>query len=249
MAQPQQPESPLLEQFKEQLRKLAEEAGPIKCPSRETFTAMGQLFVARYLCGELADIRIGSLTAAENASLALKIALKSLYAKANANAFRMIPTGLLYMLYAYKQPDIVISITVPHHHSLATQFFLSLPLFFALEDYAKGFLESIVGHDVYMLSIGAETEGKIGVFFAFGLMSSLRENEFYPLVTKDNVTTNYTGLTINGFDEVTFSISPIHLEGEIFNAGILTSLAIQNSKLRLWVLKDPSLGKIFVQTV
>ena len=250
MAQPQQPESPLLEQFKEQLRKLAEEAGPIKCPSRETFTAMGQLFVARYLCGELADIGIGiSPIAIKNTSLALKIALKSLYAKANANAFRMIPTGLLYMLYAYKQPDIVISITVPHHHSLATQFFLSLPLFFALEDYAKGFLESIVGHDVYMLSIGVETEGKIGVFFAFGPMSSLRENEFYPLVTKDNVTTNYTGLTINGFDEVTFSISPIHLGKEIFDAGILTALAIQNSKLRLWVLKDPMLGKIFVQTI
>ena len=249
MAQPQQPESPLLEQFKEQLRKLAEETGPIKCPSRETFTAMGQLFAARYLCGELADIRIGSLTAVENASLVLKIALKSLYAKANANAFRMIPTGLLYMLYAYKQPDIVISITVPHHHSLATQFFLSLPLFFALEDYAKGFLESIVGHDVYMLSIGVETEGKIGVFFAFGPMSSLRENEFYPLVTKDNVTTNYTGLTINGFDEVTFSISPIHLENETFDLGMLIAEAIRKSKLRLWVLKDPSLGKIFVQAV
>ncbi|MFP3240869.1 MAG: hypothetical protein RXQ94_07020 [Caldivirga sp.] len=250
MAQPQQPESPLLEQFKEQLRKLAEEAGPIKCPSRETFTAMGQLFTARYFCDEIAEIEAGHIIPylRQAMSLTLKSALQMLYNKDGVNAFKLIPTGFLYMLYAFKQPDIAISFIVPHRNlysDLATMLYLTV----ALEDYAKGFLETIEGYDVYMLFISVETEGKTDALFSFGFMNDLKENEFLPLVTKGNVTANYTGLTISNFNGATFSISPIHLDGEILDLGMFIAEAIRKSKLRLWVLKDPSLGKIFVQTV
>jgi len=249
MAQPQQPESPLLEQFKEQLRKLAEEAGPIKCPSRETFTVRGQLFTAMYFCDEIAEIETGHYIPylRQATSLALKLALQMLYNKDGVNAFRLIPTGLLYMLYAFKQPDIVISFIVPHRNlysDLATMLYLTV----ALEDYAKGFLETIEGYDVYMLFISVETEGKTDAFFSFGFMNDLRENEFYPLVTKDRIM-NYTGLTISNFNGTTFSISPIHLDNETFELGMFIAEAIRKSKLRLWVLKDPSLGKIFVQAI
>jgi len=250
MAQPQQPESPLLEQFKEQLRKLAEETGPIKCPSREMFTVRGQLITTRYLCNEVAQIGAGHYIPhlRQATSLALKLALQMLYNKDGVNAFKLIPTGLLYMLYTFKQPDITISLIVPHRN-LYSDLVTMLSLTIALEDYAKGFLETIEGHDVYMLLIGVETEGMTDILFTFGLMNDLRENEFLPLVTKSYVTTNYTGLTINGFDEVTFSISPIHLENETFDLGMFIAEAIRKSKLRLWVLKDPSLGKIFVQAI
>ncbi len=51
MAQSQQPDP--LAPFKEQLRKLAEEAGPVQCLSNELYHFNGTLFETVYMCDEL----------------------------------------------------------------------------------------------------------------------------------------------------------------------------------------------------
>ena len=233
--------------FKEQLKKLAEEAGPVQCPSGETFSVYGSLFSAHYQCDELVELFAGGdfPTTWTGLRIVWKRVLASLR-RYGEDAFYIFPPGLLYILSekGYDLPSFILGFSRPFHSAL-TQFFTSLPLVLSLYDIGRGFFDIINRRDVYMSYIATSIDSKeFAVYFTFGLADDLRDDSKAPLANlfhRDRATL-YTGLTETRFTGTDFGISPIHIEQELVALGDFIFEAITHGRLSLWVHKDSCSG-------
>ena len=248
MAQVQSQQPDPLAPFKEQLRKLAEEAGPVQCPSGETFSVYGSLFIAHYQCDELVDLFAGGELPTTWAGLRTvwRRVLASLRSYYGEDAFHIFPPGLLYILSerGYDSPSFILGFNRPFHSAL-TQFHTALPLVLSLYDVGRGFFDIINRRDVYMLYIAASIDSReFAVYFTFGLADDLRDDSKAPLagLFRRDRATLFTGLTETRFTGTDFGISPIHIEQEVFSLGDFIFETIAHGRLSLWVHKDSCSG-------
>jgi hypothetical protein len=258
MAQPQQPESPLLEQFKEQLRKLAEEAGPIECLNNELYRFNGILFDAAYMCDELVFLYTGPRH--EFTVKALDTAMRGVFSmlrlKYRTEAFSLIPPGLAYILYESSGqpniaaiPPITVSFRIPASN-LFTQFDTAEQLIIPFGDLGSEVFNIINRKDVYMLLISVN--GNMGFFeyYAFGLAKDLRDDVNSPfayLIRKDAIDRTFIGLTVRDFTGSRTTTLPAYLDWEIASLQNFLTEAIANSRLAMWSYREAGSNQLTLQ--
>ena len=257
MAQPQQPDP--LAPFKEQLRKLAEEAGPVQCPSNELYHFNGTLFETVYMCDELVFLHAHprhELTV-KAIDTTVRGALSMLRLKYGTEAFSLIPPGLTYILYeSSNQPVVVatapitISFRVPTS-SFLTQFESAAQLILPFGDLGSEVFNIINRKDVYMLLISVN--GSMGFFeyYAFGLAKDLRDDVNSPfayLIRKDAIDRTFIGLTVHDFTGSRTTTLPTYLDWEIASLQNFLTEAIANSRLAMWSYREAGSNQLTLQT-
>jgi hypothetical protein len=256
MAQPQQPD--LFAPFKEQLRKLAEEAGPIECLNNELYRFNGMLFDAAYMCDELVFLYTGPrhefTVKALNA--AMRGAFSMLRVKYRTEAFSLIPPGLAYILYESSGqpnvaaiPPITVSFRMPASN-LFTQFDTAEQLIIPFGDLGSEVFNIINRKDVYMLLISVN--GNMGFFeyYAFGLAKDLRDDVNSPfayLIRKDAIDRTFIGLTVHDFTGSRTTTLPAYLDWEIASLQNFLTEAIANSRLAMWSYREAGSNQLTLQ--
>jgi hypothetical protein len=255
MAQ-QQPD--LFAPFKEQLRKLAEEAGPIECLSNELYRFKGVLIDAAYMCDELAFMQVSgyhefTIKAIETA---VRGALSILRMRYKTEAFSLIPPGLLYLLYESNgQPDIaavspIAILFVRPTSNFLTQWSTASRLILPLGDLGSDMFETINRKDVYMLRITA-TGGRGALsFYAFGFAKDLRDVANAPfaiLYRRDSIDGMFIGLTMHDFIGTKTTTLPVYLDWEIENLRDFLAEAITNAKLDMWIYIEAGSNQLTLQ--
>jgi hypothetical protein len=256
MAQSQQPDP--LAPFKEQLRKLAEETGPIECLSNELYRFKGVLIDAVYMCDELAFMQVSgyhefTIKAIETA---VRGALSILRMRYKTEAFSLIPPGLLYLLYESNgQPDIaavspIAILFVRPTSNFLTQWSTASRLILPLGDLGSDMFETINRKDVYMLRITA-TGGRGALsFYAFGFAKDLRDVANAPfaiLYRRDSIDGMFIGLTMHDFIGTKTTTLPVYLDWEIENLRDFLAEAIANAKLDMWIYIEAGSNQLTLQ--
>ena len=253
-----QPQPDLFAPFKEQLKKLAEEAGPIECLSNELYRFNGMLFDAVYMCDELVFLYTGPrhefTVKALNA--AIRGAFSMLRVKYRTEAFSLIPPGLAYILYESSGqpnvaaiPPITVSFRIPASN-LFTQFDTAEQLIIPFGDLGSELFNIINRKDVYMLLISVN--GSMGFFeyYAFGLAKDLRDDVNSPfayLIRKDAIDRTFIGLTVHDFTGSRTTTLPAYLDWEIASLQNFLTEAIANSKLAMWTYREAGSNQLTLQ--
>ena len=235
--------------FKEQLKKLAEEAGPVQCLSNELYRFNGTLFEAVYMCNELVFLYTGPRH--EFTVKALDTAMRGVFSmlrlKYRTEAFSLIPPGLAYILYESSgQPNIAaispitISFRIPASN-LLTQFDTAAHLILPFGDLGSEVFNIINRKDVYVLLISVN--GSMGFFeyYAFGLAKDLRDETNSPyahLFHKDTIDKTFIGLTVHDFTGSRTTTLPAYLDWEIDSLQDFLIEAIANSRLAMWSYRE-----------
>jgi len=256
MAQSQQPDP--LAPFKEQLRKLAEEAGPVQCLSNELYHFNGTLFETVYMCDELVFLYTGPRHGFTMKALdtAMRGVFSMLRLKYRTEAFSLIPSGLAYILYESSgQPNIAaispitISFRIPASN-LLTQFDTAAHLILPFGDLGSEVFNIINRKDVYVLLISVN--GSMGFFeyYAFGLAKDLRDETNSPyahLFHKDTIDKTFIGLTVRDFTGSRTTTLPAYLDWEIESLQNFLTEAIANSRLAMWSYREAGSNQLTLQ--